>query len=413
MTVDNSTLKLNTIITGEYKKPETVVSTTTADDNWLLSLTSRFSKDALTNVERIMTSDDVISGDVNKEIDKILSEEEQINSIIKANTTTLNAETNKALSTTLRANTAKTIGFVQYTGGSKVNSKTDTTAIKNCIVASNTKERQLISDSIDLLVEWLDDYIVNHNVRVAEGLRRGDSELKQSFLLEIRKAIENFDFPIGFGTYDADSNTLGAYSSASVLNDGTPIGYDTTHLNIQRSLLLNPNFFMPERPYNSLAELDAALQAGGGIAYNGYEFLVDDEAFNNYCKNYLASTLFHEIVHSTHIYNEGVTYFSGDTFDDDWMNRNVEGVSQEVLNYVKQFQDMVVTMGDGKSVVISFQDGIQYKDLLISHYLNGFSDAVNHGYAMIQDNKAAFDILLPGFTKKDCENELKNFAITA
>lgn len=414
MATEITNVKLNTIITEEYKKKDTeLVTETVADDTWLLSITSRFAKNGLSKVEKISTAEDVLSGDVQKEIDSILKEEDQIAAIIKENTTTLNSEANDALLTSLRSSTAKTIGFVQYSGKSKINATTDTTAAKACIQANTAEERDLISNAIDLMAEWLDEYIANYNVRVAEGRAQGDSELKLSFLLEIRKAIENIDFPIGFGTYDASSNTLGQYSSASTLNDGSSIGYDPTHLHVQRSILLNPNYFMPERPYKTYDELYTALTTTGLTSYTGVEFLVDDEAYNNYCTNYVASTLWHEIIHSTHIGNEMVTYYSTDAFDDDWAKKKIEGVSAKVENLVKQLGKIDLKYTDGTTRTVVLSDGLQYEDLLISHYLDGFNDAVNHGYAMIQDNQGVFDILYPGVTKDEFKAELENFAAYA
>lgn len=422
MTIESSTIT-NIISTDDYKitRPETTINASSVNDSWLLSITARYSKDALSVVEKKMTEDDVYSGTVQNEIDKIQSEENQIASILQANTSSLYSEANDALVTTLRSSTAKSIGFVAYTGNSKINATTDTTAIKNCIVANNSTEKQLISDAIDLMVDWLDDYIANHGSKVAEGLARGDSELKQTFLLEVRKAIENFDFAVGFGSvgndasddFTPDSNTLGCYSFAAVDNSGNALGYDTYHLNTSRSLILNPTYFMPERPYKTLDELKTAVAAGTVTSDQiPLCFLVDDAAYNNYCKNYIASTLFHEIIHSTHIYDEAVTYFSNDAFDDDWYDKNLEGVSTEVTNYIKNLADMTLEYTDGTQVTLKFSDGLQYSDLLISHNLNGFNNAVEHGYSMMNAN-SAFQVLMPGYTQNTCKKELENFAITA
>ena len=420
MTVENTTTKLNTIITGEYKKPDTVLNVA-SNDNWLLSITARYSKDALTVVENRMTTEDVLSGNVQKEIEKIQSEEDQIAAVLKENTTSLNSVKENVLMTSLRSSTAKTIGFVAYSGTSKIKATTDTTAIKNSIVANTAEEKQLISDAIDLLCDWLDDYIVNHRDRITEGKRNGHCELEQTFLLEVRKAIENFDFPVGFGSvgnspsddFTPDSNTLGAYSFAATDASGNSLGYDTYHLNTSRSMILNPTYFMPERPYNSLSELQAAVAAGTATYSTGVEFLVDDEAYNNYCKNYIASTLFHEIIHSTHIYNEAVTYYATDAFDDDWARKDIEGVSAEVEAYIASLGDMTLNYADGTSITVSFSDGLQYHDVLISHNLTGFSHAVNHGYKMMQANNGAFSVLMPGYNTTMCKKELENFAITA
>ena len=413
MTIDATTVKLNTIITTDERKKkesELVAPTTSSDDAWLLSITSRYSKNALMDVERVMNESDVYDGTVESEIDRILNEEEQISSILKDNTNIFNANSVDKMQQTLRSTTAKTIGFVEYTGKSKINATTDTTSIKNCIVANNDEERQLISDAIDTMVEWLDDYIANYNVRVAEGNRNGDSELKLSFLLEVRKAIENCDFNVGFGTvgnsasdnFTPGDTTMGSYNpSMLIYSDGSSVGYDTYHLNgPDRNILLNPDYFMPERKYTSLDELKAAVQANPGGSFALTDLLVDDEAYNNYCKTNLAVTLWHELIHSTHIYNEYVTYYATDAYEDDIADTAVEGFSNETLNFIKQtFQ--------------GFDDGVTYYKLGVTHYFDNYNDVVDFAWEAIQSNQAAFDTYMPGVTKAEFEQELKNFMANA
>ena len=78
MAIDISNPQLNTIITEEYKKKDSELTapteTVSTDDSWLLSITSRFAKNGLSQVERVMTAEDVYSGAVEKEIDSILNE---------------------------------------------------------------------------------------------------------------------------------------------------------------------------------------------------------------------------------------------------------------------------------------------------------------------------------------------------
>ena len=416
MSIELTTGKLNTLITAEYKKAESELGaeTSTVDDSYLSGITSRFSKDALTRVERIMTQEDVFSGDVEDEIDKIVNEEEQISKILKANANTLNSQTTDILLQSVRATTAKTIDFVQYTSKSKINAATDSTSIKGCIVANNDAEKQLISDSIDTMIAWLDDYIANYNVRVAQGNRNGDSELKLSFLLEVRKAIENCDFVVGFGTVGTSSsdnftpndNTMGAYNpSMQIYSNGSLVGYDTYHLNgNNRNILLNPDYFMPDRPYSSLDELKAAINAEEIKEFssdNVASFLVDDEAYDNYCKTNLAVTLWHELIHSTHIYNEYVTYYATDAYEDDIKNTKVEGVSAQTEAYLKQILPTI------------FGEGVTYSSLCVSHYFDSYSDVVDFAWKAIQSNKSAFDLYMPGVSKAEFEAELKNFMATA
>ncbi len=409
MAIEVSTAKLNTIITSDASKKQdselTVPETNTSNDAWLLSITARYNKDALTQVERVMSTNEVIDGTVAAEIDKIIAEEDQINAVLKENTNALNADKIDTLQQSLRANTAKTIGFVKYTGKSKINAKTDTTSIKNSIVANNAAEKKLIEDSIDVMCEWLDDYIANYNVRVAQGNMNGDSEVKLSFLLEARKAIENCDFKVGFGTvgtgqndnFTPDDTTMGSYNPSMLMyNNGTLVGYDTYHLNgPDRNILLNPSYFMPDRKYSNVDEIKAAIQAGT-TSFNPVDLLVDEAAYNNYCKTNLAATLWHELIHSTHIYNEYVTYFATDAYEDDIANKEVEGFSVNTLNFLKQ-------------AFPGFANGVTYESVGVTHYFDNYNDVVDFAWDAIQNNKEAFDLYMPGVSKAEFESELKNF----
>lgn len=409
MAIEVSTAKLNTIITSDASKKQdselTVPETNSSNDAWLLSITARYNKDALTQVERVMSTNEVIDGSVAAEIDKIIAEEDQINAVLKENANTLNADKIDTLQQSLRATTAKTIGFVKYTGKSKINAKTDTTSIKNSIVANNAAEKKLIEDSIDVMCEWLDDYIANYNVRVAQGNMNGDSEVKLSFLLEARKAIENCDFKVGFGTvgtgqndnFTPDDTTMGSYNPSMLMyNNGTLVGYDTYHLNgPDRSILLNPSYFMPDRKYSNVDEIKAAIQAGT-TSFNPVDLLVDEAAYNNYCKTNLAATLWHELIHSTHIYNEYVTYFATDAYEDDIANKEVEGFSVNTLNFLKQ-------------AFPGFANGVTYESVGVTHYFDNYNDVVDFAWDAIQNNKEAFDLYMPGVSKAEFESELKNF----
>lgn len=409
MAIEVSTAKLNTIITSDASKKQdselALPETNSSNDAWLLSITARYNKDALTQVERVMSTNEVIDGSVAAEIDKIIAEEDQINAVLKENTNALNADKIDTLQQSLRANTAKTIGFVKYTGKSKINAKTDTTSIKNSIVANNAAEKKLIEDSIDVMCEWLDDYIANYNVRVAQGNMNGDSEVKLSFLLEARKAIENCDFKVGFGTvgtgqndnFTPDDTTMGSYNPSMLMyNNGTLVGYDTYHLNgPDRNILLNPSYFMPDRKYSNVDEIKAAIQAGT-TSFNPVDLLVDEAAYNNYCKTNLAATLWHELIHSTHIYNEYVTYFATDAYEDDIANKEVEGFSVNTLNFLKQ-------------AFPGFANGVTYESVGVTHYFDNYNDVVDFAWDAIQNNKEAFDLYMPGVSKAEFESELKNF----
>ena len=76
----------------------------------------------------VMTVKDDVNA-IADEIDKAVNEEEQINSILKANTlaTTFDLQETNLFSNSSNY-TGKTIGFVEYTGSSHtINEKTDTT----------------------------------------------------------------------------------------------------------------------------------------------------------------------------------------------------------------------------------------------------------------------------------------------
>lgn len=408
MTMDIS--KYNIILTSPtVETDETLKNTTSAEDTqYFLSITSRFAlkEDALLHVEKVDTSD-VISGKVSEEIANIEAQQNQINSILKANTSAslnsvLNDDTEVGTGSTNEAGStgeeegpsfeeiiagAKKIEFVEYTGGTQIKANTDTTNILNNIQYANDDEKAVVEGAIDLLVTWLDDYIANYDQKVSEGQKNNESELKLSFLLELRSVIENIDFPIGFGDYSApeDEYTLGSYS----FNMGGYDGY--YHLNTNRSILLNAKYLMPERPYSSYDEIIALATANPDLEFYYTDLaFVSDEAYYNYCTNYMASVLVHELTHSMHIYNEAVTYYVNDCFDDDFYNQKLEGVDQDFLN--ENFRGISITYGD----------------LGISNNLYTFEDAVNHGHENNLDYEDLYVNM--GFTISDDRNELLNFA---
>lgn len=407
MTMDIS--KYNIILTSPtVETDETLKNTTSAEDTqYFLSITSRFAlkEDALLHVEKVDTSD-VISGKVSEEIANIEAQQNQINSILKANTSAslnsvLNDDTEVDTGITNETDSteeegpsfeeiiagAKKIEFVEYTGGTQIKANTDTTNILNNIQYANDDEKAVVEGAIDLLVTWLDDYIANYDQKVSEGQKNNESELKLSFLLELRSVIENIDFPIGFGDYSApeDEYTLGSYS----FNMGGYDGY--YHLNTNRSILLNAKYLMPERPYSSYDEIIALATANPDLEFYYTDLaFVSDEAYYNYCTNYMASVLIHELTHSMHIYNEAVTYYVNDCFDDDFYNQKLEGVDQDFLN--ENFRGISITYGD----------------LGISNNLYTFEDAVNHGHENNLDYEDLYVNM--GFTISDDRNELLNFA---
>lgn len=359
-----------------------------SDDNGFLSLTNRFApiNSALMKVEKY----DVINGVTIKEIARLENEQKQIENILNANTQASVNSVLKTVSDVANTNGAKKIDFVEYTGGNKINPKTNTTNIMSNIQYSNAEEKDVVEGAITLLTDWLDDYITNYDAKIAEGLKRGDSELKLSFLLEIRKAIENCDFPIGFGDYSdpEDEWTLGSYSFYLG-------GYDNFyHLNTNRSILLNSKFLMPEKRFESYDEIIEAATETPNMDFSYLDIVfATEEGYNNYCKNYMASVLVHELTHSLHIYNEAVTYYTNDCFDDDFKNSIVEGVDQNFLN--TYFNGIKITYGD----------------LGIANSIDSFEQAVSHGHNNNMDYEGLY--VNKGFTIDDDRKELMNFVYTA
>ena len=384
MSTDITKLNITAYKPSAEKSHEDVNSSFTQmnpNEYYLLGITSRFSpiNVALMKVEK----KDVLSGEVSEEINKIQNETAQIENFINENK---QVSLNSVLKENAESASSKKIDFVEYTSGQQLNTKTDTTnALKN-IQYANDEEKMVVEGAIEVLADWLDEYITKYDAKVTDGMKRGDSEAKLSMLLEIRKAIENCDFPIGFGDYSApeDEYTLGSYSF--VLG-----GYDNYyHLNTHRSILLNSKYLMPERPYESYqAILDKAMAAPDTNFYCTDLIFAKDESYYNYCKNYMASVLVHEFTHSLHIYNEAVTYFINDCFDDDFYNTPVEGVDQSFLdNY---FSGLV----------------IKYGDLGISNELGSFEEVVSHGHKNNMNYTGLY--VNQGFTISDDRNELLNF----
>lgn len=394
MTTDITKLNLKPYI--PQNEPEKGLKNTTSqeDEKYFLSVTSRFApKDSALLIVEKVDSSEVFNGNVENEIAKLQNEENEIKKLVSANSAkSLNSiKSENTLNAALKAtkNPPKKITFIEYQDNTpKINSKTNTTNIMQNIQYSNEDEKNIVEGSINLLVEWLDNYINNYDEKVAEGKKKGESELKLSMLLEIRKAIENADFPIGFGDYSApeDANTLGSYA----FNIG---GYDNFyHLNTNRSILLNPKFLMPQRAYNSYTEILQAANADPNISFSYIDIVcATDEGYYNYCTNYMASVLVHELTHSLHIYNEAVTYYVNDCFDDDYSNQPVKGVDQAFLDQYFGF--------NGQQII--------YGDLGIANNINNFEEAVAHGHK----NNLAYEELYvnKGFTMEDDRNELLNF----
>ncbi len=386
-----------------------------------LTVTNRFDFSQLGGV--VYADEDVLSGDVQSEIEKLQTEEDQINALLQANTSASSDLVVASVSNTFQA---KDIGFVSYeetlstlnstasvSSGKNISEKTDTTNILKSIQYSdnyNTEVQQkIIEGGIQLLVNWLDDYINNYDERVAEGKANGESEVKLSFLLRLRKSIENCDFPIGFGNdeYFQESSedgyvVLGAYSSAYntsyYLNPEDHANENVGALQqTNRSIIFNASVFMIDRPYTNETQLRNAInngefdylfedditQADINEAYAAM-VLASDEVYYNFSSAYFASILAHELIHSTHITNEVVTYNTCEMIEDDfrdqiisanWSSSTQVAVDQIFMDLnLNQltYGDIYLPTGDGGG--LSFhdleaydEDADPYKDSVLEH----------------------------------------------
>ena len=220
-----SSIKLNNTAMLEEKIQQSDEEQNTGSDTEISS-SSRGTAIAFPNLTRFGGSSNIptlvmtVEDDVNAiadEIDKAVNEEEQINSILKANTfaTTFDLQETNLFSNSSNS-TAKTIGFVEYTGSSHtINEKTDTTALMNCFTPDTSAgnvdvQTKVFESAVTIMTNWLDDNINNYEQRVAEGTANGEIEAKLSFLLRIRKAIENCDFPVGFAPQSGTA--MGSYN---------------------------------------------------------------------------------------------------------------------------------------------------------------------------------------------------------
>ena len=377
MTEVNS-LQLNKYYNNLTENLVNSLSTEVQSGPSFLTVTNRFDFSQLGGV--VYAEDDVYSGDVQSEIDKLLTEEDQINQMLQENSS-IGADIK--LPTTVFE--AKKIDFVSYEETLKevnstttsaaaeknIDSKTDTSNILKSIQYSENYnlevQQKIIEGGIEILVNWLDDYINNYEERVAEGKARGDSEVKLSFLLRLRKAIENCDLPIGFGNdeYFEEASgdgyvVLGAYSSAYntsyYLNPEDHANENVGALqHTQRSIILNASVFVIDRPYTNENQLRLAInngefdylfdadvtQAEINEAYADM-VLASDKVYYNFASTYFASILAHELIHSTHITNEAVTYNTCEMIEDDFRNEliatNWSASTQVAVDQI--FQDL-------------------------------------------------------------------------
>ncbi len=310
------------------------------------------------SIKGIEYDEAVLNGTVANEIKAVVHETKIINSVVSNNVLASQFDSENVF-TSKSLNATASTGEVPVSNTKNLKEKTDTTKLLTNICYSDNYnkdvQKKVIESGIKTLVDWLDDYINNYEDRVAEGKNRGDSEVKLSFLLRLRNAIENCDFPVGFGNDDyfkqassGNSVVLGAYSAAyatsSYLNPNDHSNENVGALNhFNRSIILNAGVFCIDRKYTSEAQLVAAINSAASgenpdATFTYADILMSsDDFYYNYASAYFASILAHEFIHSTHITNEAVTYNTCEMIEDDFRYKPVfGGWAQETQNAVNR-----------------------------------------------------------------------------
>lgn len=368
---------------------------------------------------------------ITDEIEKAQNEEDKITEIIRENTANSTDIINSSsIYNTTKTFTAKNIGFESYVEEKALNSTTQNKNLKKTTNTSKlysnlqysskynkTTQEKILKGGISTLINWLDDYINNYDARLAEGKARGDSEVKLSFLLRIRKAIENCDFPVGFGNdkYFEDNSdetgvVLGAFSNQYYDNyylnpeDNTNDAMGATPY-LNKSLILNAGVYCIDRKYTSQDAVVKAINNGESVSLIDV-YMSSDEFYYNYASAYLASVLAHELIHSTHITNEAVTYNTCETIEDDFRNQVVSTNWTDALKAIATANGIdlsSMTYGDAY-LPTSGGGGLGFHDL-------GDIDSVaSHGH---DENMAYEDYYSAstGKTLEDDKKELLNFYV--
>ncbi len=461
MTTDITSLQLNSTKKVTVDIAEAIKKGTTVGPSFLKLTNNQIDT---SSIKGVVLVEDVLSGEIEDQIKNTQTETDIINSVLNNNTDGSNFDSNKVF-------TAKKIEFEAYeptkttnstteetgstaaptpTTNSNIKTKTSTNEIyKNIQYSSNYNQEvqeRIIKEGIDKLINWLDDYINNYDAKVAEGKERGDSEVKLSFLLRLRKAIETCDFPIGFGNdeYFAEASgegyvVLGAYSASYntsyYLNPEDHANDNVgalTHGN--RSIILNAGVFCINRKYKNEYQVQKAYE------YKDFDYLFEegvtqeeinqayadiilssDDVYYDYASTYFASILAHELIHSTHITNEAVTYntcemleddFRGQLIKTDWDPKTqavVDSIFTDVNLNELTFEDIFLPTGNG--------GGLGFHDL------GNTDDVANHGH---NENMAyntdityddgtiaykAYTNFTTGNTLEDDKKELLNFIV--
>lgn len=444
---------------GEHTALPNAATYTVAEHSFgpsFLSVTNKFD---FSKLEGLVYADSVISGEVEAETAKLQVEQDTINQIINENTNTEFSTDN------IGKFTSKIIKFERYENNAvatanTLSSQTNTNnLIKNIQLSERYGEgnqKKIIEGAINILAEWLDDNINNYNERMTAGKAKGESEVKLSFLLKLRKAIENCDFPVGFGNdeyFNQHSNdeyvVLGAYSN-SYYTDQYLNPYDHANDNnaviqhMDRSILLNADVFLPSRKYSSEAKLVSAINSGQFDYLNdesmsaiqqqeainkavGEILMSSDKVYFTYAQTYLASVLAHEFIHSTHIANEAVTYNICEVLEDDFRDKVIfDGWKEStqtavntilnglILNEVT-FGECILPTGDGGG--LGFHDLLPYdqtspmKENVVEHGHNenmSYTNTYGENGELIAKGYADYG---SGNTIDDDRKELMNFVV--
>lgn len=383
-----------------------------------LSVTNRFDPSTL---KGIVFEDDVINGTVENEIKNTEVQSNLIKKVIAKN-----VEGSTFDSDNMSLNASVPVKIKDKTNASKLLSNLQYD--KNY---DNDVQQKILTQGVNTLVDWLDDYINNYDKRVAEGKNRGDSEVKLSFLLKLRNSIENCDFPVGFAARDSfvmepDQGyvVLGSYGWAQINNYLNPEDHTNDNAGIlkhlNRSITLNAGVFCVDRKYTTEKQLQDAINSG---AYNYLRkegitnadlikalsemLMASDDFYYNFASAYFASILAHELIHSVHITNEAVTYNTCEMIEDDFRNQavfaNWSPATQEAVD--KIFENLDLNSYTYDMAYLPTAGGN-----LGFHDLGDYDEVAAHGH---YENTAYPDYIgcSTGDTVEDDKKELMNFIV--
>ena len=168
---------------------------------------------------------------------------------------------------------------------------------------------------------------------------------------------------------------------------------------------MNAGVYCIDRKYTSQDAVLKAINNGESVSLIDV-YMSSDEFYYNYASTYLASVLAHELIHSTHITNEAVTYNTCETIEDDFRNQVVSTNWTDALKAIATANGIDLsnmTYGDAY-LPTSGGGGLGFHDL-------GDIDSVaSHGH----DENMAYDdykLAATGNTLEDDKKELLNFYV--